>query len=192
MVHKFDSRSSAKLDNDDRRKRLPPDIILEKFGLRRGNIMADIGCGIGYFTLPASAIAGPEGKVFAMDVSNEMLIQTQEKAHLAKATNIEALLISENDFLLQEKSVDIALVFFVLHEAEEPERFLAELYRIIKPGGRLAILDWEKREMPQGPPVEHRISNQEASALIQKVGFSITPVDIGMDFYGLLGLKPEL
>lgn len=192
MSHKFDSRSSAKLDNEERRKRLPPETILQKFGISKGNIIADIGCGIGYFTLPASMLVGPEGKVFAMDISNEMLMQTQDKANLAKTGNIETILISENNFLLREKSVDVALVFFVLHEAQSPGHFLAEIHRIIKPGGKLAILDWEKREMPQGPPVAHRISSHDAAALMQNAGFSTTPVDIGADFYGLLGLKPEL
>lgn len=192
MSHKFDSRSSAKLDNEERRKRLPAETILQKFGVSKGNIIADIGCGIGYFTLPASMLVGPEGKVFAMDISNEMLKQTQEKANLAETGNIETMLISENNFLLREKSVDVALVFFVLHEAQSPEHFIAEIHRIIKPGGKLAILDWEKRGMPQGPPIAHRISSHDAAALMQNAGFSTTTVDIGTEFYGLLGLKPEL
>lgn len=192
MSHKFDSRSSAKLDNEERRKRLPAETILQKFGVSKGNIIADIGCGIGYFTLPASMLVGPEGKVFAMDISNEMLKQTQEKANLAETGNIETMLISENNFLLREKSVDVALVFFVLHEAQSPEHFIAEIHRIIKPGGKLAILDWEKREMPQGPPIAHRISSHDAAALMKNAGFSTSPVAIGADFYGLLGVKSGL
>lgn len=189
MHHKFDAKSSTKLDNEERRKRLPPDKVLHKFGLAQGDTVADVGCGIGYFTIPASNIVGPDGRVFAMDISEEMLANTREKAHQARANNIETIKISENDFLLPANSVNIGIIFFVLHEAQEPCRFLSELHRIIKPGGRLAMIDWEKREMPQGPPAAHRISNEEATLLLEQTGFSVTVVDIDENFYGLLGIK---
>lgn len=189
MHHKFDIKSSAKLDNQERRKRLPPDEILHKFGISQGDIVADVGCGIGYFTIPASTIVGTDGKIFAMDISDEMLVHTQEKAQQAGAANIETIKISEHDILLPESSVNVGVIFFVLHEAQEPRRFLTELNRIIKPGGKLAIIDWEKREMTQGPPAAHRVSNEEATLLLQQTGFSVTTVDVGEDFYGLLGIK---
>ena len=61
MTHKFDAKNKHKLDNEKRRELLPPDETLIKLGLHEGDIMADIGCGIGYFTIPASKIAGDSG-----------------------------------------------------------------------------------------------------------------------------------
>jgi Methylase involved in ubiquinone/menaquinone biosynthesis len=189
MNHKFNVESCAKLDNQERRRLLPPERILNKFGLLEGDIVADIGCGIGYFTLPASIIVGSDGKIFAMDISDEMLLETREKAYKVGATNIETIRISEHSFLLPDNSVDVGIIFFVLHEAEDPGRFLTELHRIIRPGGKVALIDWEKQEMPQGPPIIHRISEDEAASLLQKIGFTITKVNVGENFYGFLGVK---
>jgi len=72
MHHKFDVKSFAKLDNPERRKSLPADAILHKFDLEDGDVVADVGCGIGYFTFPASSVVGLTGKVLAMDISDEM------------------------------------------------------------------------------------------------------------------------
>ena len=73
MTHKFDAKNRHKLDNPKRREMLPPEKTLIRLGLKQGDIVADIGCGIGYFTIPAANIVGDSGKVFAMDISPEML-----------------------------------------------------------------------------------------------------------------------
>ena len=73
MKHKFDAKSKHKLDNHQRRELLPPERTLLLMGLREGDVMADIGCGIGYFTVPAADIVGNSGKVYGLDVSEEML-----------------------------------------------------------------------------------------------------------------------
>lgn len=188
-MHKFDVQSIDKLDNEERRKRLSPDELLHKFGLAGNDIVADIGCGIGYFTLPAAIIAGPGGKVYALDILDEMLVQVRAKAHHSGAKNIETLKIQENQFLLPDQSVTFALVFFVLHEAQEPQVFFAELHRILQPGGKVALIDWEKREMPQGPPLGHRIAGEEARLYLEKAGFSVEAVPVGDAYYGYLGVK---
>lgn len=64
MAEKFNVAQRHKLDNPRRREILPPEETLSSFGLPPGAIMADIGCGIGYFTFPAARLLGPEGKVF--------------------------------------------------------------------------------------------------------------------------------
>lgn len=189
MHHKFDVKSLAKLDTSERRKMLPPDETLHKFGLSQGDIVADVGCGIGYFSLPASTIVGLTGKVLAMDISDEMLEQVREKAHQFGAVNIETIKIEEQDFLLADGSVDVEIVFFVLHEAQEAHQFIFELNRILKPGGKLALIDWEKRETPHGPPVAHRIDKKEAISLLAQAGFVVKTIEVGEDFYGLLGSK---
>jgi len=190
MHHKFDVKSFAKLDNAERRKILPPEKILHKFGLSEGSILADIGCGIGYFSIPASAIVGAKGKVLAMDISDEMLEKVAEKAHEIGVANIETVKIDEQSFLLADHSVNFETAFFVLHEAQDIHQFIFELNRILKPGGKLALIDWEKQKTPHGPPVEHRISKEEAISLLAQAGFVVTTIDVGSDFYGLLGSKP--
>ena len=79
MTHKFKVSEKQKLDNPERRAFLPPEETLRKLGLQPGEIMADIGCGIGYFTFPAASIVGPNVKVFALDVAPEMLAEVELK-----------------------------------------------------------------------------------------------------------------
>lgn len=189
MHHKFDVKSFAKLDNPERRKLLPADEILHKFDLKAGDVVADIGCGIGYFTFPASSVVGLTGKVLAMDISNEMIEQVRERAKLCGVPNIETIKIDEQDFVLPDGSVDIEIVFFVLHEAQNALQFIFELNRILKPGGKLALIDWEKREMSQGPPVAHRLDRQEVISLLAQASFIVKTIDVGEDFYGLLARK---
>jgi precorrin-6B methylase 2 len=71
LTHKFDVSQKVKLDNPARRAILPPDETLGKLGLNAGEVMADIGCGIGYFTFPAAKMIGPGGRVYALDVAPE-------------------------------------------------------------------------------------------------------------------------
>jgi ubiquinone/menaquinone biosynthesis C-methylase UbiE len=190
MHHKFDVKSLLKLDNPERRKILPADEILHKFDLEDGDVVADIGCGIGYFTFPASSIVGLTGKVLAMDISDEMIEQVRERAKLCEVPNIETIKIDEQDFGLPDSSVDVEIVFFVLHEAQNALQFIFELNRILKLGGKLALIDWEKREMPQGPPVAHRIDRQDVISLLAQASFIVKAIDVGENFYGLLAIKP--
>ncbi|MEG6584855.1 class I SAM-dependent methyltransferase [Dendrosporobacter sp. 1207_IL3150] len=189
MHHKFDVKSFAKLDNPERRKKLPPEEVLKRFGIQKGNIVADIGCGIGYFTIPASNLVGLNGKVYAMDISDEMLNMVSERIRQSGVENIEIVQIRENDFLLADNSADFAVAFFVLHEANDLQRFLLEIHRILKPGGKLAIIEWDKREMNQGPPVSHRVSQEDVHLWLTQTGFVVRPIKVEEDFYGLLATK---
>lgn len=192
MHHRFDVKSFARLDNPERRKMLPPTETLQKVGLSPGDVVADVGCGIGYFTFPASYIVGLTGKVLAMDISDEMLEHVREKVHLSGAANIETIRIdNEQTLSLEDSLVDVALAFFVLHETEDAAQFIFSLNRILKPGGKLAIIDWKKSETPHGPPVTHRIDKETVISLLTEVGFDVKFIEAGKEYYGLLGSKPN-
>ncbi|MBU2702303.1 ubiquinone/menaquinone biosynthesis C-methylase UbiE [Sporomusaceae bacterium BoRhaA] len=124
-----------------------------------------------------------------MDISDEMIEQVRKRAKLCGVPNIETIKIDEQDFGLPDGSVDVEIVFFVLHEAQNAKQFIFELNRILKPGGKLALIDWEKREMPQGPPVAHRLDRQEVISLLAQASFIVKAIDVGEDFYGLLARK---
>ena len=102
MTHKFDAKNKHKLDNEQRRKILPPEQTLINLNLQEGDIMADIGCGIGYFTIPASKIVGDNGKIFAMDISSEMLQDVVVKVKENNISNVEITLTEENDLKLED------------------------------------------------------------------------------------------
>jgi len=123
--------------------------------------MADIGCGIGYFTIPASKIVGDIGNIFAMDISPKMLQDVGIKIKSNNISNIEIILTEENDLKLEDNKITFAFVSTVLHEADEKENFLKEIKRVISPKGKIAIVEWQKINSEFGPPIDHRLDKMD-------------------------------
>ena len=92
MAHKFDINNMHKLDNPRRREVLPPDEILRKLNINKGDIFADIGCGIGYFSLPAAKLVGETGVVYALDIYSDMLKLLEEKVLLDQLANVSPII----------------------------------------------------------------------------------------------------
>lgn len=171
MTHKFDVGSRNKLDNPKRREILPPDQVLAEIGLEEGGVMADIGCGIGYFSLPAARIVGPKGRVFALDIRAEMLADVEKNMLENNITNITTVLTEEYDLKLNDHTASLAFICLVLHEITDRLRFLREAKRIIKPGGKIVIIEWIKKESEWGPPVKHRLEQDQVITVLQDAGF---------------------
>lgn len=170
MAHKFDAKNAGILDSSDRRKFLNPDSILEKSGLDSHTVFADLGCGSGYFTIPASLIVR---KVYAIDVQQEMLDIIGEKIRKEKLKNIETVLSGESSIPLPDKSVDVLFMANVFHELEDREGMLNEAKRILSGRGKMIIIDWKKMEMEMGPPVGERLSDDEVISICERGGFRI-------------------
>lgn len=188
MLHKFDPSNKNKLDNEWRRLNLPPYETLQELGLAKTDIVADIGCGIGYFTIPIAEIT--EGKVYALDTSDEMLAEVERRAKLSEIKNSIPLKTDEYDLKLNDEMVSFSLLVNVLHEIEDKERFINEIKRITKPSGKLAIIEWEKKEAEKGPSTDHRIDKEEVKTLFKHLGFEVLKETAFADcFYGIVGGK---
>jgi len=192
MSHKFNPENKAKLQSEWRKKNLPPIPTLEELGLLSEDTVADLGCGIGYFTIPAAEIISSTNRVFALDTSEEMLTELEERASIAGFSNVISIKTEEYDLKLPNESVSFALLVNVLHEIEDKERFLKEANRIVKSKGRIALVDWEKKRTEMGPPIEHRISLEEVMELLTATGFEVSKEHHLADiFYGIVAVKNE-
>lgn len=190
MIHKFDVKNKHKLDNAKRRELLPPKKTLIKLGLHDGDIMADIGCGIGYFTIPASKIVGSNGKIIAIDILPEMIQDVEVKIKQNDISNIRTSLITEDDFKLEDSEVTIAFISNVLHEIEDKKTFLNKIKDNISSRGRIAIVEWQKINSEFGPPIKYRLDKMDLIKMLDTLGFSnISVIDIGINFYGLIAQK---
>ncbi|MDR3583982.1 MAG: methyltransferase domain-containing protein [Desulfosporosinus sp.] len=190
MVHKFNPANKKKLDDPWRRENLPPIPTLEKLGLISGDTMADLGCGIGYFTIPAAEIVRESYKVFALDTSEEMLAEVEKRAVLAGLSNVVTVKTEEYDLMLPNESVSFALMVNVLHEIENKEKFLQEAHRLLKSTGKIAVVDWEKKLTEFGPPIDHRISIDEVRDMLERIGYKlIKDMQLAEVFYGLVAVK---
>jgi len=168
FMHKFSPDRAEKLEQTDRYTVLPPEQVLSKLGLRRNMSFADIGAGTGFFARAASEIVGEGGRVYAVDMSAEMLSHLKERGEPANMTTVES---KEYTIPLESDVVDFSLMAFVVHETEDTPRFLAEVQRITRTGGRIAIVEWEKQQEEHGPPMEERMSREEVIGRL--VGFAV-------------------
>lgn len=171
MAHKFDPKNKEKLQSKERKEKLPPEIILKKGGLLPGQIMVDIGCGVGFFTIPGAKILGEKGKVYALDTSAEMTDFLTAEIEAASIENIEVIKSREYAFPLVDSLGDMLLMSMVLHEVDDKKEFLLEARRTLKKQGRILIIEWQKKETEQGPPLDHRLSFQDTKNYLIEAGF---------------------
>jgi ubiquinone/menaquinone biosynthesis C-methylase UbiE len=164
MPQKFDIRQRQELLSEQREATLHPDALLRRLGLARGDTIADIGCGPGFFTIPAADIVGDEGVVLAADIQGEMLSAIRSRAAEHGLTNVHVVKTSDKEIPIPDGSCDVVLLAFVLDEVEQRSSFLHRAARLLKPGGRLAVLEWEKEQQVDGPPLVDRISPEEMRA----------------------------
>jgi len=139
----------ARLESPERRRLIPTDLILGVFGLGPSETVVDVGAGIGLFSFEAARLVGPSGKVLALDTSEEMLAELGRRIEASGLSNLAALRSREYEFPLESTMADLVILSTVLHEVDEPRRLLEEISRILKPGGRIGIVEWQ----PEGPPV---------------------------------------
>ena len=127
-------------DNPFRRFFHDPDEIFEGV-VQPGQTVVDIGCGMGYFSIALARIVGPGGKVIALDVQPQMIKRARRRAeHQGLAERIEFRVCTANDIGVRE-SVDFVLAFWVVHEIEDLESFLIRVRSLLKPGGRIMIVE---------------------------------------------------
>jgi len=136
------------------RKFLNDPVRITKPYLSPGATAMDVGCGMGFFTIPMSRLVGASGKVIAVDVQPEMLAGLQANATKAGCDNViahqcdpQALGVSQWD-----GTVDFAILFYMLHEAPDPQGLIDEVFAVLKPGGKLLFAE----------PVMH-VNNKEFS-----------------------------
>ncbi|SEW44771.1 class I SAM-dependent methyltransferase [[Clostridium] fimetarium] len=184
MAHKFDVNNKSKLDNPKRREMLPANKVLTVIGLKADDKFADIGCGIGYFSIPAAELIGQEGMVYAMDVESEMIEELNKKVDERGISNIQTIITKEYDFKLKGEPISYAFMCTVLHEIEDKVRFVNEAKRILFDGGKIAIVEWIKRESDWGPPISHRLDSGEVKQILIDCGFKeISIVELNEHFY---------
>lgn len=161
------------VDEEERRKWQDPVVILNDIGLRSGLVFIDVGCGDGFFTLPAARIVGKEGIVYAVDLNAEAIDLLRQKASREELTNVRAEVGTAEDTVFCHACADIVFYSIVLHDFRDPSRALLNARTMLKPDGRVVDLDWKKKPMDFGPPLRIRFSEEYAARLIENAGFKV-------------------
>jgi len=120
-----------------------PDEVLKFLGLQQRQKIADVGSGGGYFALRFAETVGAEGRVFAVDTNPKFLEFVQNSAKEKKLTNVETVLAEKDKPILPEKSVDLVFMRNVCHHLPNRVEYFRQLRNVLKPDGRVAIIDYE-------------------------------------------------
>nr|MDO8097522.1 methyltransferase domain-containing protein [Candidatus Njordarchaeota archaeon] len=178
-------------DEKERRKWQNPEAILADIGLKPGFTFIDVGCGEGFFTLPAARIVGKKGKVYGVDVYKEAIDHLEEKAAREGLTNLNLTVGAAESTILCERCADIVFFGIDLHDFRDLGKVLFNASMMLKPTGHLVDLDWKKEPMEIGPPLHIRFSEEEARGHIQKAGFDIESVKDMGPYHYLIVAVPE-
>lgn len=176
-----------------------PGQVMDALGIHAGSAVADIGCGQGYFTFEFAQRVGAEGKVYAEDIDERDLAAVRSKARERGLTQIEAVLGATDDPRLPAASLDAALIMNAYHEFQNHDAMLEAIYRALKPGGLLALIDGaaevgHPRSYYDGthrlPEVYEREDALRAGFHFLRQAPSFQRTDDGKEFYFLIFEKP--
>ena len=164
----------AKMESPDREAWQKPEEILRVLKLRPGLVAGDVGAGPGYFALRLAHELGAHGMVFAVDVAPHILGVLRSRIEKAAVTNVAPILALPGDPLLPLDACDLILVVNTFHHFPDGAAYLRRLGRSLRKGGQLVSIDFHKRELPVGPPVEHKVSREDFLAVAAKAGLVLT------------------
>lgn len=172
---------------------LHPTTTTQSLEILPGMRIVDFGCGSGHWAVNLAKATGPAGKVFAIDIQEAALEATRSQAKMAHLSTIETIcadLETPGATTLAEASVDVVMISNMLFQADEKTVILTEAARILKPRGRVFLIEWDETGSLAGPPAPQRISRQAAEQLFSKEDLRMEKeFNAGTHHYGLIFRK---
>lgn len=172
MQHRFDdpAKFAKQFDDPKRDEWQMPSRVIDALGLKAGMAVADIGAGTGYFSMRLARVS-PDLAVYSVDIEPKMVEHLTHRAAGEKLGNVTAVLAGANSPNLP-KPVDVVLIVDTYHHIGDRPAYFRELKKALKPGGRIAIVDFRK-DAPEGPPVEFRFTVEQIEAEMKEAGYSL-------------------
>jgi ubiquinone/menaquinone biosynthesis C-methylase UbiE len=170
-----------------------PKRSIEQFMLSPGMEVADFGAGAGYLAVEAAEAVGGDGTVYVIDIQQELLTKVTHLAsehHLATLQYIHGDLEKPNGSCLPDASVDAVIISNLLFQVTDKAQVLHEAFRVLRPGGRVLVVDWRDSFGGMGPQPEHVLLEADARSLVEAAGFELmADIDAGAYHYGLVYKK---
>ncbi|MGH9348043.1 MAG: class I SAM-dependent methyltransferase [Vicinamibacterales bacterium] len=162
----------AALEDPARDAYQKPQEVMQALGIKEGEVVADIGAGSGYFTIRLAHHVGAAGRVYAVDISPDMIRHLHARVRDMGLLNVSPILARPDDPLLPQ-SVDRFVIVNVWHHIEDQAGYLALMKKHLKPGGRVVMIDFHKRDLPVGPPTGMKIAREDLLKQLQAHGFRL-------------------
>ena len=157
-------------------KFINPRAIIAELEILPGMSIADFGCGTGYFTFPLAEKIKQTGRVYALDILTDKLETIESQAKLLGLSNIitkKVNLEAANGSKLEENSLDWIFLVNMLFQNKNNEIIIREAMRVLKPGGKILIIEWNEKDASFGPDDALRISQNKISELAQNSGLTV-------------------
>ncbi len=171
-LHQDPKAYIAMLEDPGRDAYQKPHQVIAALDLKPGEVIADIGSGAGYFTLRLSAHVGESGRVYGVDIDPEMVRHLNRRVRDAGLRNVHVLLADPDDPLLPEP-VDRFLIVDTWHHIADQVKYLGLMRKLLKPGGQVVMIDFQKRELPVGPPLAIKIAREDLIRQMEANGFRL-------------------
>lgn len=171
---KFDPERLQKMESQWQRY-MSPVTILPKFLTRTNMTLVDLGCGAGYFTIPAAKMIN-DGHVYAVDRQQDMVHTTLTRARAEALTNIDGIIALATNLPIPDASVDAVLMSMMFHHVDEQTQMLNEVKRVLRPNGILYIVEWDRVDSEFGPPMQIRVRPEELCTMLTENHYMIQNV----------------
>lgn len=166
------------------------DEIIKQIGIKTGMVIADLGCGAGYFTIPMARLLGNTGKVYAVDVLSAALESVMSQAKLYGLLNVEVVRANVEvvgSTKVAEGKCDLVVLANILFQCQDQDGLFAEAKRVLAPAGKIVVIDWVPNNAAMGPKFENCISEETAKKIAIKNGLKVvTEIRAGVTHYGFI------
>ncbi len=170
-----------------------PENNVKQFGLAPGMLMADFGSGSGFYTMAEARVVAPGGKVFAVDIQKDLLQKLKNNARDNHLSNIDIIwgdLEKLGGTKIREGSLDAVTVCNLFFQISNKDSLCLEVKRILRPNGRVLVVDWEASFGGIGPKQSDVMPKMQMTALFQDHGFVLDrEIEAGAHHYGLIFRK---
>ena len=136
-------------------------------------VVADLGAGTGYLSHHLANAVGAGGTVLVVETEPNLVVHLRKRAEEERTPNVVPILASTDNPRLPAGGVDLVIVLDTYHHVDDRIAYFRALHRALRPDGRIAIVDWHKRELPVGPPPDHKLAREQVVEEMRAAGWSV-------------------
>jgi predicted methyltransferase len=192
-THSFDdvARWEKVFDDPKRDAWQEPAAVVAALALGPGMSVADVGAGTGYLERALSAAVGERGVVYAVEVEPNLVVHLRARAERDGTANVVPVLASKEVPRLPAGRMDRILFLDTYHHIDDRVAYFRRLRAALAPGGRIVVVDWEKREDTIGPELSHRLAREQVTDEMTRAGYRLLPGDVRLPHQYVLVFVPE-
>ena len=171
--HRFDEpeKWAKRFENPERDAWQKPDEVIAKLGLDRDALVADIGSATGYFDVRLAKVV-TDGRVWGVDLEPSMVEYLNARAEEEGLKNLKSVVGTPSDPKIPE-AVDVVIVVNTYHHISERTAYFSQVRGSLRPGGRVAIVDFKKGDLPLGPPNKMKLAPEQVIAELTAAGYAL-------------------